>query len=230
MAEESKDNKDKGQDKGPKPQKDQRPKGKEATSILRIAGRDIDGKYEIPYALMQIKGIGYNMAHVLAKEIAKSFNISEDTQIGSLSEEQITSLESAIKNPNKIGVPNFLLNRRRDVDTGQDMHLVGTDLTIRVKQDIDNDIRIQTWRGFRHQYRQKVRGQRTRSTGRTGTTVGVIKKSAAAPAAAGAPTAGEKAAGAQAASAGPRVAGAAPTGGAPAPAKPAAKPAAEEKK
>ncbi|MGD0511191.1 MAG: 30S ribosomal protein S13, partial [Candidatus Micrarchaeaceae archaeon] len=34
-----------------------------------------------------------------------------------------------------------------------------------------------TWRGFRHQYGQKVRGQSTRSTGRTGITVGVTKKS-----------------------------------------------------
>ena len=32
-------------------------------------------------------------------------------------------------------------------------------------------------RGFRHQYGQKVRGQKTRSTGRTGSTVGVVKKS-----------------------------------------------------
>ena len=58
------------------------------------------------------------------------------------------------------------------------MHMIGVDLTVKNRQDVDNMIRIQAWRGHRHQYGQKVRGQRTRSTGRTGATMGVMKKSA----------------------------------------------------
>ena len=42
---------------------------------------------------------------------------------------------------------------------------------------IERDKTTYTWRGFRHTYGQKVRGQRTRSTGRTGMTVGVLRKS-----------------------------------------------------
>ncbi len=37
---------------------------------------------------------------------------------------------------------------------------------------------IRCYRGIRHEQGQKVRGQRTRSNGRTGLTVGVTKKAA----------------------------------------------------
>jgi small subunit ribosomal protein S13 len=47
---------------------------------------------------------------------------------------------------------------------------------VQTRQDIEDMIKQQTYVGFRHQYGQKVRGQRTRSTGRTGATVGVTKK------------------------------------------------------
>lgn len=51
-------------------------------------------------------------------------------------------------------------------------------MTFAVRQDINRDISIRTWRGYRHQHGQKVRGQHTRSSGRTGATVGVMKKAA----------------------------------------------------
>lgn len=56
------------------------------------------------------------------------------------------------------------------------MHLVGTDLMVKNKDDVENAIKAQTWRGYRHQFGQKVNGQRSRSTGRTGETMGVTKK------------------------------------------------------
>jgi small subunit ribosomal protein S13 len=44
-----------------------------------------------------------------------------------------------------------------------------------VKSDIDLMKEIKCWRGIRHMLGLKVRGQRTRTTGRTGITVGVKK-------------------------------------------------------
>lgn len=151
---------------------------REATSIVRIAGRDINGNYRIEKALDQVKGIGHNLAHAIAVAAQSKFGIDPDSRIGAISEEAIANLEKVISNPSNFGVPKFMLNRRKDAETGQDIHLVGSDLTIAVRRDIDNDIKLQTWRGFRHQFGQKVRGQRTRSTGRTGATVGVTKKAA----------------------------------------------------
>ncbi|MGC9099322.1 MAG: 30S ribosomal protein S13 [Candidatus Micrarchaeia archaeon] len=156
----------------------QEAKKKEEVTIVRIAGRDINGNFKIAKALMQVKGIGSTMAQAIANVAMARFGIGPSTKIGSLPEEKVSSLESIMKNPEKFGIPRYLLNRRSDRETGVDMHLIGSDLTVKVRQDIDNDIKLQTWRGFRHQYGQKVRGQKTRSTGRTGATVGVTKKAA----------------------------------------------------
>ncbi len=200
-----------------------------STSIVRIAGRDIDGDLDIPNALMQIKGIGYNMSHALTLGIVEMYGIPSSTKIGSLEEDQMLQIENLLKDPRKITkIPTYLLNRRNDRETGENLHVVGTDLIVKNRQDIENDIRIQTYRGFRHRYGQKVRGQRTRSTGRTGATVGVTKKAAEA-AAKPAPSGGPRGPGAAAAAPAAGAAGAAPAA-APAAAAPAAKPAGEAKK
>jgi len=149
---------------------------REEASIVRIAGRDVNGNFKIVKALIQIKGIGNTLAEAIANVAEEKFGIDKSTRIGMLPEDKISNLEAIIKNPLKFGLPEYLLDRRKDRETGESMHLIGSDLTVKVKQDIDYDIKIQTWRGFRHQYGQKVRGQRTRSTGRTGATVGVTKK------------------------------------------------------
>lgn len=146
------------------------------TNIVRIAGRDINGEYDIVAALRHIKGISHNLASAIALVTERKFGIKEMETIGSLSEEKLGELETVIKEPGKFGVPIYMLNRRKDIDTGLDLHFVGTDLIVKIKQDIDNGIKLQSWIGFRRQYGQKVRGQRTRSTGRTGRTVGVTKK------------------------------------------------------
>ncbi len=148
------------------------------TSIVRIAGRDIDGELNIPSALMQIKGIGYNMANAISIGIRDNYKIQRETTIGSLGESDIEKIEDMLKDPKKAGMPLYMLNRMGDRETGENLHVVGTDLIVKTRQDIENDIKIQTYRGFRHRYGQKVRGQKTRSTGRTGATVGVTKKAA----------------------------------------------------
>jgi small subunit ribosomal protein S13 len=150
-----------------------------ATSIIRIAGRDINGSYKMVRGLMQIKGIGHSIARALAISYENEYKISKETELKDLSDAQVAQLEAMIKEPQKLkNIPKFMLNRRKDNETGEDMHVIGVDLTVKNRQDIDSMIKIQTWRGHRHQYGQKVRGQRTRSTGRTGATIGVMKKSA----------------------------------------------------
>ena len=205
--------------------KQQREQKGEDLGIIRMAGRDIRGSYSVVGALMQVKGLGYNMAHALALTVERQYGIKMDTKIGTLSEEQTGKIESLLKDPSHVGIPAYMLNRRKDLESGADIHVTGTDLTISVKQDIDRDIRNQTWRGFRHMYGQRVRGQRTRSTGRTGATVGVTKakvEAAAKPASGGKPGAPGAPAAAPAAGQAPA---AAPAGGAVPAAKPAEKPA-----
>ena len=151
-----------------------------ATSIIRIAGRDVDGSLNIERALSKIKGVGMNMAHSLSIAVEAKLNIQRSTQLGSLSEEQIGQIESVIKDPVSNGLPWYVINRNKDFETGKNIHVVSNDLAFSTRQDISRDISNKTWRGHRHQYGQKVRGQHTRTTGRSGATIGVTKKSAAA--------------------------------------------------
>ncbi len=159
---------------------------KKVQSIIRIAGRDIDGSLPIYRALFKIKGIGLTMANALTYSIGKKLGIPASAQLGSLSEKQIEEIEGIIKKPADYSIPKYMLNKRKDFETGADVHYVGNDLTFSLRQDINREVNLRTWKGYRHQYGQKVRGQHTRSTGRTGATMGVVKKSAmrtAAPAA-----------------------------------------------
>ncbi|TRM83822.1 30S ribosomal protein S13, partial [Sulfolobus sp. A20-N-G8] len=79
------------------------------------------------------------------------------------------------------GLPSWIYNRRRDYDAGIDLHLVTSDLIFYVRNDIEREKRNKSWRGVRHSLGLKVRGQRTRTTGRTGMTIGVSKKKTAQP-------------------------------------------------
>jgi len=77
-------------------------------------------------------------------------------------------------------LPNWLLNRSKDIETGRGIHQIGSELVLQTKTDIDRMKGIKSWRGFRHAHGLKVRGQRTKTTGRKGKAVGVKKKQLAA--------------------------------------------------
>ncbi len=146
------------------------------SSIIRIAGKDINGELNMERSLENIRGIGSNMAKILTHIIEKKLKISKTSTMSSLSEEQIKDIEKILKTPSEHNVPKFLLNRRKSNENGTDMHIIGNDLMFAVRQDINRQITLKTWKGFRHQFGLKVRGQSTRSTGRTGTSIGVVKK------------------------------------------------------
>ncbi len=150
--------------------------GKEVKGIVRLAGRDLRGSFPLKRAVTSVKGIGINLGGVISKIACEQLGIDEKTMVGELSEEQIAKLEGILQNPDKYGIPSWMFNRQNDIMTGQSKHFIGADLVFSVRQDIDHEKDAYTWRGYRHQYGQKVRGQRTRSTGRTGMTVGVLRK------------------------------------------------------
>jgi small subunit ribosomal protein S13 len=96
--------------------------------------------------------------------------------MGYVTDQDVAKIEEALKDPVKFGIPPWMVNRRKDIATGQDKHLVGSDLDFQLRTDIDGMTKIRSWRGVRHSLGLKVRGQRTRCTGRTGRAVGVSKK------------------------------------------------------
>jgi len=145
---------------------------REFQHIIRFAGTDINGTQPVTYALTSIKGVGIKLANAI---IEKS-GISPEARMGFLSSADVEKIEDIITNPVKYGIPLWLLNRRKDVETGNDLHLLGSDLVLQTKNDIDQMKKIRSWKGFRHSYGLKVRGQRTKTTGRKGKAIGVKKK------------------------------------------------------
>lgn len=143
--------------------------------ILRIIDTDVDGTLKAPYALKKIKGISTSLANAILKKAG----INPDVRAGFLTDAEVERIEEIIKEPTKFGLPSWLLNRRKDLETGRDMHLISADLVLRTKMDIEQMKEIKSWRGYRHAYGLKVRGQRTKTTGRSGKALGVKKKVAA---------------------------------------------------
>jgi len=136
--------------------------------------------------LTQIKGVGY----MFANSIINNLKIDSSLRIGNLSNEQVKSIENIIQNPSSSNFPSWFLNRRKDIETGEDKHLITSDIDFTVRNDVEREKATGSWRGYRHMFGLKVRGQRTRCTGRKGGAVGVAKGGRVLPAqAGGAPTA-----------------------------------------
>ncbi len=143
----------------------------EVKRIVRLMATDIDGSLSLARALRRIKGIGF----MFSKTICQLTGLDSKKKIGLLSEEELKAIENTVSNPH---VPSWLLNRRKDPEFGNNLHLTGAELNLRTREDINIMRRIRCYKGIRHELGQPVRGQSTRSTFRTNKTVGVSKKAA----------------------------------------------------
>ena len=146
-------------------------------------GNDIPGERKSIVGLTQIKGIGYNFATA----ILDTLKINSNSNIGNLSDANIKAIEKLILDPIGGNFPTWFLNRNKDIETGANLHLLTSDIPFTLRNDIERERITASWRGYRHLSGLKVRGQRTRTSGRKGGAVGVAKGGLAAPAKKGAP-------------------------------------------
>ena len=145
--------------------------GDDFSYILRMADSDIDGLRPIAIGLTSIKGIGMRTS----QQICRLAGINGKTLGGHLSEEEQDSLRSAIDDY-ATTVPWWLVNRQRDLGTNEDAHIVAMEVKMTRDDDISRMAGIKAYRGMRHRSGHKVRGQRLRSNGRKGSSLGVEKK------------------------------------------------------
>lgn len=160
------------------------PQKPETRRIVRFMETDIDGATPLRKALMRIRGIGF----MFSNAICIATNSDPRKKIGLISIDELKALENVIRNP---PFKPWMLNRRKDVETGGDRHLLGNQMQLTIREDINVMRRIRAYKGIRHELGQPVRGQRTRSSFRTNKTIGVSKKKAQ-PAKAAAPVATAK--------------------------------------
>jgi small subunit ribosomal protein S13 len=139
--------------------------------IVRILSEDIEGGMKVYAGLTKIKGVSWSLSNAVCKVL----KIDKNKKIGSLNEEEVKTITEFIKNPK---VPEFLLNRRKDFETGENKHLNGTGLELQNEFDIKRLKKIKSYRGIRHGAGLPVRGQRTRSHFRKNKSksVGIKKK------------------------------------------------------
>ncbi len=140
--------------------------------LVRIKSTDLEGHLPVALGLTKISGVNRRLAHTIVRKL----DIPLSERIGSLTDTTIKEIETIITNPVAAGIPRWLVNRRKDRQTGDDLHITEAQLILQTKQDIERYIRIRSRRGIRHQFKLKVRGQKTRTHGKSGTTVGVQKK------------------------------------------------------
>ena len=145
--------------------------------IVRIVNVDIPGDRPIRYALTKIKGLGINFADI----VCIIAGINKQQKAGNLTVEEIKKLNQIIEHPAQFDIPSWLFNRRKDYDSGEDIHIITGSIAFVKDNDLKRLKKIKTLRGVRHQRGLPVRGQRTKSHFRTnkGKVVGVAKKKAA---------------------------------------------------
>ncbi|MEW6062782.1 MAG: 30S ribosomal protein S13 [Nanoarchaeota archaeon] len=140
--------------------------------IVRLINTDLGGNKQLYNALTKVKGVSYSFANAVCNVV----NIDKAKKIGILTKEELAKIEDAIKNPSKYSIPAWLFNRRKDLDTGKDIHLLTSDLSLRTEFDIKNLKKIKSYRGIRHAMGLPVRGQKTRAHFRKGAALGVQRK------------------------------------------------------
>lgn len=173
MADKLKDTIPKSEGKNDK-KKEGRPveKQENVVSLIRIMSTDIPGNKKIAYGLIRIKGISYAFANALCHAI----KIDPSKKVSDLSEAEIKKITEFVQDPK---LPSYMLNRRKDYETGKDKHLSLTNLELQKEFDIRKLRKIRSYKGWRHALNLPVRGQRTKSHFRKNKSVGVHKKKGA---------------------------------------------------
>ena len=142
--------------------------GEDFSYMLRMADTDIDGLKPLGTALTAVRGVGDRTA-------ANITGFEPGMKAGHLDVPQQETLREAIESYAQ-NVPLWMLNRQRDLESGDELHLSGQELKLTHEDDISRLRSIKCYRGVRHAGGHKVRGQRGRSNGRFGLTLGVQRK------------------------------------------------------
>jgi small subunit ribosomal protein S13 len=122
--------------------------------LARIAGVDLPKNKRVEIGLTYIFGIG----HTTARKILEKANVSPDTRVMNLDEEELKRIRTIIQNDHKVE------------------GALRTEITMNIKRLMD----IGCYRGLRHRRGLPARGQNTKNNARTRKgrkkSSGVVKK------------------------------------------------------
>ena len=145
--------------------------GDDFSYILRIADSDIDGLRPIAIGITSVKGIGMRTS----QQICRLAGVDGNTLRVHIYDDEQDRLRNSIDDY-ATTVPWWLVNRQRDIGTNEDAHIVATEVKMTRDDDVARIAGVKAYRGMRHRSGHKVRGQRLRSNGRKGSSLGVERK------------------------------------------------------
>ena len=103
------------------------------------------------------------------------FDLFLNKKVNSFSNDELKALEIKLKEME--GIDNWMLNRQKDFDSGENKHLLTTNLNLTFQFDKKRLQKIKSYRGLRLAAGLPVRGQRTKAHFRKGgKAVGVKRK------------------------------------------------------
>ncbi|PWN22877.1 ribosomal protein S13 [Microstroma glucosiphilum] len=140
--------------------------------ILRLLNTNVDGKRKIMYALTEIKGVGRRLSNVICKKA----DVDLAKRAGELNPDELERIVTILQNPQEFKIPDWMLNRQRDIVDGKTFQVLSNNLDSKLRDDLERLKKIRSHRGIRHYLDLRVRGQHTKTTGRRGKTVGLGKK------------------------------------------------------
>jgi len=132
---------------------------KEYFTIVRIMQTDIPGNKNLLTGFTYLKGISWAISNALCKYL----KLNPNKKVIELTPKEIEEITKFIKEDLSKKLPKYMLNRRKDFETGEDMHITGTGLDMKREFDIRRLKKIRSYRGLRHATGQPSRGQRTKS-------------------------------------------------------------------
>ena len=125
--------------------------------LVRIANVDLDGNKSVSNALRKMKGVSF----MISNAVCNISKVDKYKKVGLLDDTEIKQLETVLLQYK--GVPTWMLNRRKDYDTGEDKHIIGAQVMFVKTFDVKRMQESKSNRGLRHAWGLPVRGQRTRS-------------------------------------------------------------------
>jgi len=146
--------------------------GDDFQHILRVLNTNVDGKQKVMYAITAIRGIGRRFSNLVCKKA----EVDMRKRAGELSAEELEQLMTIVANPQQYKIPNWFLNRQKDIKDGRFGQITSSALETKLRDDLERLKKIRAHRGLRHYWGLRVKGQHTKTTGRRGKTVGVAKK------------------------------------------------------
>ena len=101
--------------------------------ILRILNTNVDGRCKVSFALTAIPGIGRRFSNIICKKADVDLN----KRAGELDQDEIAKLCAIIQNPLQFKIPQWFLNRQKDIKTGKYSQVFSNNLHTKLRDDLE---------------------------------------------------------------------------------------------